>query len=174
MGKLLSGRYGSKPEAESIAISLTECHQKLNLKPSDFVSEGPPKFFEASFGSSARYLLFLTDPDDIKESRIWRTGYYLLPLDAKDVLAAIEKRKPNAAREEGAVLSIEWEEDPASAPEPIRDKALAWGAASQPLFFKCACKKLQMRLYSPWAMRRKWKARLRCPGKCQPPMATLL
>lgn len=106
MGKLLSGRYGSKPEAESVPITLVECNRKLNLKPSDFVSEGPPKFFEKSFGSSAHYLLFLAEPDDIKESRIWKSGYYLLPLILEDMLSAIEKKRSPASTEERGVLPL--------------------------------------------------------------------
>jgi hypothetical protein len=171
MGKLLSGRYGSEPDAESISLSLRECNQKLNLKPSDFVSEGAPKFFEKAFGASGRYLLFLAGVDDVKENPIWKAGYYLLPLEAKDVLAALEKRKITA---EGArVLPIEWEVQPEGSPEII-EKAMQWGKASQPLFFKCVCKNLQLRLYPPWALRQRYKVRLRCPKRCQPPMSTLL
>jgi hypothetical protein len=172
MGKLLSGRYGSEPDAESISISLRECNQKLNLKPSDYVSEGAPKFFEKAFGASGRYLLFLADADDVKESPIWKTGYYLLPLEAKDVLAALEKHR-GAAGGDGRVLPIEWEKDE-EAPAEIKKKAMEWGRASQPLFFRCVCKNLELRLYSPWALRRRWKARLRCPKRCQPPLTTLL
>ncbi len=172
MGKLLSGRYGSKPQAESFSLSLTECAQKLNLKPSDFVSEGPPQFFEKSFGSSSHYLLFYVSSEDVKDKPIWKTGYYLLPLEAKEVLAAIERRRRGASEEEN-LLPLEWEEE-AEAPPPIKDKAMAWGRKSQPLFFLCSCKSLKIRLYPPWAMRTKWKARLRCAGKCQPPITTLL
>jgi hypothetical protein len=172
MGKLLTGRYGSPPDAESIPITLTQCNQKLNLKPSDFVSSGPPKFFEKRFGSSARYLLFLLEADEVKDNGIWKPGYYLLPLEAKDVLSAIENRRAGAA--DATVLPIEWEEEPKDAPEAMREKALAWGKASQPLFFKCTCKKLTLRLYPPWAMRQKWKSRLRCPRRCQPAITTLL
>ncbi len=81
MGKLLSGKYGAGPDAESIPLSLKECNQKLNMKPSDFVSEGTPKFFEKDFGAGGRYLLFLADAEDIKESSVWKVGYYLLPLE---------------------------------------------------------------------------------------------
>jgi len=172
MGKLLSGRYGFEPDAESIPLTLKECSQKLNLKPSDFVSDGPPTFFEKAFGASGRYLLFLADAVDVKDSPVWKTGYYLLPLEAKDVLAALEKHKGGAAGGE-KVLPIEWEAD-SDAPNEIKEKAMKWGKASQPLFFKCVCKNLELRLYPPWALRRRWKARLRCPKRCQPPMATLL
>jgi hypothetical protein len=172
MGKLLSGRYGSEPDAESIAISLRECNQKLNLKPSDFVSEGAPKFFEKAFGASGRYLLFLADGEDVKDNPIWKAGYYLLPLEAKDVLAALEKRK-GAVASDAKVLPIEWESDE-EAPTEIKMKAMDWGKVSQPLFFKCVCKNLTLRIFSPWGLRRRWKARLRCPKRCQPPMSTLL
>ncbi len=172
MGKLLSGRYGSKPEAESIALSLNDCAQQLNMKPSDFVSTGEPKFFEEKFGSSTRYLLFLLEAAEVKESSVWKPGYYLLPLEAKDVLAAIQKRG-RVHRADDIVLPFDWE-DEADAPEPIKTRAIAWGKESQPLFFKCSCKRLQMRLYAPWAMRKRWKARLRCPGRCQPSITTLL
>ncbi len=171
MGKLLSGRYGSEPEAESIAISLSECNQKLSLKPSDFVSEGAPTFFEKNFGSASRYLLFKLEPEEVKDNRIWRPGYYLLPLEAKDVLAAIDKKRTPGQGE--ITLPIEWE-DKDEAPDILVTRAMEWGRTSQPLFFKCSCKQLSIRLYSPWALRRRWKARLRCPGKCQPPITTLL
>jgi len=172
MGKLLSGKYGSGPDAESIPLSLKECNQKLNLKPNDFVSEGAPTFFEKSFGSSGRYLLFLTDEADVKDSSVWKTGYYLLPLDAKDVLAALDKRKGGASGER-EILPIDWETQ-VDSPEHIKAKAMTWARESQPLFFKCVCPRLSLRLYPPWALRQRWKVRLRCPKRCQPPLTTLL
>ena|ERR1700687_2949455 len=172
MGKLLSGRYGSEPDAESVTLTLKECNQKLNLKPSDLVSEGPPKFFEKAFGASGHYLLFLADASDVKDSPIWKVGYYLLPLEAKDVLAALDKRKVSAT-DGRTVLPIEWETE-AVVPEAIKGKAMEWGKACQPLFFKCICKNLELHVYAPWALRRRWKARLRCPKRCQPQLTTLL
>jgi hypothetical protein len=172
MGKLLSGRYGSEPDAESISISLKECNQKLNLKPSDFVSEGPPKFFEKAFGASGRYLLFLADAADAKDSPIWKIGYYLLPLEAKDVLSALEKHK-GGATDGRSILPIEWEAESEASVE-MKRKAMDWARASQPLFFKCTCRNLELRIYSPWALRHRWKARLRCPKRCQPALTTLL
>ncbi len=172
MGKLLSGRYGSEPDAESMDLSLKECRQKLNLKPSDFASQGRPKFFERAFGARGRYLLFLADAEDVQGSPVWRPGYYLLPLEAKDVLSALEKRK-SAASGGGAVLPIDWESEP-KAPEDKQEKAMQWAIASQPLFFQCTCKRLELRLFAPWGLRRRWKARLRCPKRCQPPRTTLL
>ena len=171
MGKLLSGHYGSEPDAESVTLSLRDCNQKLNLKPSDFVSEGPPKFFEKAFGAAGRYLLFLTDQGDIEGSPIWKAGYYLLPLNAKDVLSALERKK-SAADEDRPVLPIEWE-GTTTAPEEIKKKAMEWAVASQPLFFTCVCRKLRLRLYPPWALRRQWKARLRCFKRCQPALSVL-
>src|SRR5882724_5390358 len=117
MGKLLSGRYGAEPDAESIELSLKECNQKLNLKPSDFVSEGSPKFFEKAFGAAGRYLLYLAEEKDVRGSPIWKMGYYLLPLEAKDVLSALEKHK-GVASEGRTVLPIEWETE-SNASEPI-------------------------------------------------------
>ncbi len=76
MGKLLSGRYGASPDAESMTLSLSECSQKLNMKPSDFVSVGPPKFFEKNYGTAGRYLLFQAEPSDIKESAVWKAGFW--------------------------------------------------------------------------------------------------
>ena len=172
MGKLLSGHYGAKPDAESMSLSLKECNQKLNMKPSDFVSEGEPKFFEKAFGASGRYLLFLANEEDVVGSPIWKPGYYLLPLEAKDVLSALDKHK-NASAQGGTVLPIEWEKE-SNAPEQIKKKAMAWAVTSQPLFFKCICKQLELRLYSPWGLRRRWKARLRCRKRCQPALITLL
>jgi hypothetical protein len=172
MGKLLSGHYGSAPVAESIPITLKECSQKLNMKPSDHVSTGPPKFFEQDFGASGRYLLFLTEEDEVAGSAIWKFGYYLLPLDAKDVLAALAKHR-GGITQDPRIIPVEWEVE-SEAPEPIKTRALKWAMESQPLFFKCACKSLQIRLQAPWALRKQWKARLRCPGRCQPPLLKLL
>jgi hypothetical protein len=171
MGKLLSGHYGSRPVAESIAITLKECSQKLNMKPADFVSSGPPKFFEKSFGASGRYLLYLTDADEIVDSAVWKFGYYLLPLEAKDVLAALSKHKGKISGDL-LIMPVEWEVEP-DAPELVKERALKWAMESQPLFFKCGCKFLQLRLQTPWALRRRWRARLRCPARCQPPLTKL-
>src|SRR5688572_7389540 len=131
MGKLLSGHYGSEPEAESIPLSLRECNQKLSLKPSDFVSEGPPRFFEKAFGASGRYLLFLVDAAEVKDNPIWKAGYYLLPLEAKEVLAALAGNKGGPA-DGRSVLPIEWEDD-AQASADLKERAMRWGKASQPL-----------------------------------------
>jgi hypothetical protein len=172
MGKLLSGRYGHSPEAESIPLTLQECHQKLNLRPSDFVSMGSPAFFRKSFGSHGKYLLFQVEPDELQDSVVWKAGYYLLPIDAAAVLEALEKHKRKSGLE-GDVLPIEWEEI-SQAPLAIQQRAIRWAQGCQPRFFKCNCRSLLLRLYAPWAMRRRWKARLRCPNRCQPALVTPL
>jgi len=172
MGKLLSGHYGSLPVAESIPLTLKECSLKLSMKPADFVSAGPPKFFEKAFGVKGRYLLFLTDADEIAGSAVWKFGYYLLPLEAKDVLTALSKHKGRIFGDP-RIMPVEWEVEP-DAPEPVKKRALKWAAESQPLFFTCGCKSLQLRLQTPWALRRRWRARLRCPRRCQPPLTKLL
>lgn len=174
MGKLLSGRYGHEPNAESVALTLKECNQKLNLKPSDFVSEGPPAFFKKSFGSFGKYLLFLVDPEEVADNPIWRPGYYLLPLSAADVLEALERHK-HAGLAAGDKLPIEWEvdEEQAEPPTLIKDRALKWASDAQPLFFICGCPNLLLRMDPPWALRRRWRARLRCPRRCQPTLTKL-
>src|SRR5688572_28003403 len=125
MGKLLSGRYGSESEAESMQITLRECNQKLGMKPTDFVSEGKPKFFEKAFGASGKYLIFLMDTRDVQDNPIWKFGYYLLPLEAKDILVALEKHKGGSVHA-GQALPIQWEVEPEAAPD-IVEKALKWG-----------------------------------------------
>ena len=172
MGKLLSGRYGALPDAQSETLTLRECNQKLGLTPSDFVSVGEPKFFKKAFGAGGRYLLFLLEADEIKDSAVWKPGYYLLPIEAKNVLAALGRHKGDKPNQ-GAVLPIEWDDED-QAPAAVKERAMRWAAASQPLFFKCTCQNLELRLYSPWAIRRRWKARLRCPNRCQPPLMKLL
>jgi hypothetical protein len=172
VGKLLSGRYGSAPEAESVSLTLKECRQKLGLKPTDLVSIGPPRFFERSFGAGGHYLLFQPDSEEVADSAVWKPGYYLLPLEAKDVLAALSKHRSGRLAD-GRVLPVEWEKE-SDAPELIKARALKWAMATQPLFFKCGCEVLQLRLQPPWALRKRWRARLRCPKRCQPPQTILL
>lgn len=171
MGKLLTGHYGEAPEAESMAFSLTDCHQRLGLKPSDFVSEGPPDFFNKNYGAKGRYLIFQTDTDEIASNPAWRSGYYLLPIEAADVLEALAKRRLGGTAERHLPIQLEAKVMP---PEAIVAKAQQWAEASQPLFFKCKCDHLELRMDAPWAMRRRWRARLRCPSRCQPPLTVLL
>lgn len=171
MGKLLSGRYGSPPDAESAALSLQECHQKLGLKPSDWVSSGTPTLFEKAYGAKGKYLLFLVDEKEISNNPIWKSGYYLLPIEAADVLDALSRRG-GALPKPGSTLPIQLSVE-GTPPEEILKRAQKWGEASQPLFFKCECDHLELTLNPPWGLRRRWKARLRCPKRCQPQMTTL-
>jgi len=172
MGRLLSGHYGQPPEAESARLSLRECNQKLGLKPGDFVSEGPPKFFQKSFGTRSRYLLFQTDPEETAGSAVWKAGYYLLPLEAADVLQALDGKNHAGA---GGVLptriEVKSDEPP---PARVLERAQQWAKQSQPLFFRCGCEWLELRLDPPWALRRRWRARLRCPKRCQPALTVQL
>ncbi|MFA5975075.1 MAG: hypothetical protein WC859_02805 [Elusimicrobiota bacterium] len=165
MGKLLSGHYGHSPEAEAVDISLRECNQKLGLKPNDFVSEGQPKFFEKSYGTKSRYLLFLLEAAEIEGNAIWKPGYYLLPLEAADVLKALDHKRGNVG--DGSILPIEirTSERP---PDGVLARARRWAEESQPLFFKCGCTFLELKLDPPWAFRKRWRARLRCSRRCQP------
>jgi hypothetical protein len=171
MGKLLSGHYGNPPEAESMEISLRDCHQKLGLKPSDLVSQGPPKFFEKNYGSMSRYLLVLLDERETAENAMWKPGYYLLPLEAKDVLDALAGRRPPPSQGRMLPITIQSKKD---APSDILVAAKRWAEGSQPLFFKCGCDHLELKLEPPWAMRRRWRVRLRCPKRCQPALSTLI
>src|SRR5688500_9811355 len=93
MGILLSGHYGNPPEAESGRLTLQDCSARLSLKPSDFVSAGEPDFFKKKYGVKGRYLLFKAAEDEVQGSPVWKAGYYLLPLEAMDVLAAFEKKR---------------------------------------------------------------------------------
>lgn len=170
MGKLLTGHYGEEPEAESISITLGECHQKLSLKPSDFVSEGPPRFFEKSFGTKGRYLLFFMDAKEVAGNPVWRAGYYLLPIEATEVLRALKgvKRAPT-----GPILPVRVEAEKAPPPE-VQKRVDDWVAQAQPLFFRCTCQYLELDVKPPWGLRRRWKLRLRCPDRCQPAQTTVI
>jgi hypothetical protein len=172
MGKLLSGHYGDDPEAESMcSISLAECHQKLSMKPSDFVSAGAPDFFNKSYGAKGRYLLFLLEPSEVNNNPIWKAGYYLLPLEAMDVLKALDKNKKGGPDVVPLPVRLKGTDN---APEDILKRATTWGKDCQPLFFKCGCDHLAMKISAPFAFRRRWKAKLGCPGRCQPTLSTLL
>ncbi len=174
MGKLLTGHYGREPEAESIPLTLTDASQKLGLKPSDYVSEGSPRFFEKAFGAPGRYLVFLADAGETKESPVWKPGYYLLPLEAADVLKALEKNRQNAAAAgDGRALPVQLETKTLPPPD-VQERLDIWVAKAQPLFFKCGCNHLELKLDAPWGLRRRWKARLRCPKRCQPALIALV
>jgi len=173
MGKLLTGHFGVPPEAESVPLSLMECNQKLGLKPSDFVSVGAPKFFEKDFGAPGRYLVFLVEESETKDSPIWKPGYYLLPLEAAEVLKALARNRRAASGADPLVLPVQWEAEEMP-PPGVKARLDHWVSKCQPLFFTCGCDHLELKLDKPWGLRRKWRARLRCPRKCQPPLTTLL
>jgi hypothetical protein len=171
VGKLLTGRYGEAPEAESATLTVMECHQRLSLKPSDYVSEGAPDFFNKSYSAKGRYLVFQVDATEVQGNPVWKPGYYLLPIEAAAVLEALSKRRTAGNSERALPVQLESKETP---PEQIAALARNWAASSQPLFFKCKCDHLEMRLDAPWGLRRRWKARLRCPNRCQPALSTLI
>lgn len=173
MGLLLTGKYGNPPEAESGRLSLQDCSVRLGLKPSDFVSVGEPAFFAEKFGTRGRYLVFRVAEEEVKGSPVWKAGYYLLPLDAIDVIAAMDRGRSGARASEAKRLPYDVECSVQPPPEVLR-RVQQWVDQSQPLFFKCICERLQLRLDPPWGFRRAWKARLRCPGKCQPPLSTVV
>ncbi len=168
MGKLLTGHFGRSPEAESASLSLQDASLQLGMKPSDFVSEGPPTFFTKAFGAPGRYLVFLADQKDVERSPVWKPGYYLLPLEASDVLKALEKNRQAAAAMGDKRLLPVVEEIETAPPKDVRERLDRWVTASQPLFFKCECDHLELKVVAPWGLRRRWKARLRCPKRCQP------
>jgi len=165
MGKLLTGRYGEEPEAESLEISLRDCHQRLGMKPSDFVSEGPPRFFRHSFDAGGRYLVYLLAVEEIAGNPIWKAGYYLLPMSALNAMKLFRKSGASDAGQRILPISLE---SRGEVPPDVIDRARRWADRCQPLFFKCACDHLELRLDAPWALRTRWRARLRCPDRCQP------
>jgi hypothetical protein len=166
------GRYGEEPQAESaVPISLKECHQRLSLKPTDFISTGEPDFFNKAYGAKGRYLVFLAEPSEIDSNPIWKPGYYLLPLEAADVLRAFDKNKQGPAG--NRVLPVEIESKDPIPPE-MTNIIEAWIKQCQPMFFKCQCDHLTLKLAAPWAMRKRWRARLSCPDRCQPTLSTEL
>ena len=174
MGKLLTGHYGRHPVAESVTLSLLDASRKLGLTPSDFVSEGPPNFFRKTFGAPGRHLLFYMEQDEAKASPIWKAGYYLLPLEAADVLKVLEKNR-EAAYLAGDHRALPIRMEASETPPPGVQKRLdIWVAKAQPLFFRCGCEYLSLKLDPPWGMRRRWKAILRCPRRCQPAVKDLL
>jgi hypothetical protein len=155
-------------------LSLLDASRKLGLTPSDFVSEGPPNFFKKTFGAPGRYLLFYMEKDESKASPIWKPGYYLLPLEAADVLRVLEKNREAAyaAGDRRALpIRMEAQETP---PPGVQKRLDAWVAHVQPLFFKCGCEYLNLKLDPPWGIRHRWKALLRCPRRCQPALKALI
>jgi hypothetical protein len=168
MGKLLIGHFGEPPQAESIAITLRDCHQRLGLKPSDFVSSEEPDFFKKARRAVGKYLVFQADLNEVKEAAVWKAGYYLLPLSATDVLNLFNKQE--ITRGGGAVrrpMEVESKETP---PPDVMERASRWADQSQPLLFHCHCPQLLLKLDAPMLFRRHWKVRLTCRKRCQPPV----
>src|SRR6185312_426015 len=138
--------------------TLSECHQKLGLKPSDFISEGPPTFFKKKYGTGAPYLLYVLDSEETACNPAWKAGYYLLPMDASDALKALDpKGRPAAPSEPPLPVRLDSKELP---PPAVEEQAQRWAKECQPLFFHCGCTYLELHLNPPWGFRRQWKARL--------------
>jgi hypothetical protein len=169
MGKLLVGRFGEPPDAESIAITLRDCNQRLGLKPSDFVSSEPPEFFSKARGAHGKYLVFEVTAAETVEVPIWKPGYYLLPLEAADALKAFAKITGRAGPGDPRPFQLEAKATP---PDDVLERARRWAVESQPLLFNCHCPELILRLDPPWGLRRHWSARLTCPNRCVPPLKT--
>src|SRR6266513_65927 len=127
MGKLLVGHYGEKPEAESIEITLRDCHQRLGLKPSDFVSVEAPNFFQHRLGAKGRYLVFELDKKEIGDAAAWRPGYYLMPLEAADVLRALNQDRAAVRSGEKRPVTLQSKQDP---PPDVLDRAQRWADIS--------------------------------------------
>jgi hypothetical protein len=172
MGKLLVGHYGGPPEAESISISLRECHQRLGMRPTDFVSAEEPPFFHKKHKSVGKYLVFQADATDVQEAAVWRPGYYLLPLDAAEVLRAFNKAdvlRKGAANQRPFDIECK-----SPVPSDVLQRVEHWNEQSQPLLFQCHCPQLVIRLDPPTFIRRRWKVRLGCRKRCQPPIKSEL
>jgi hypothetical protein len=167
MGKLFIGHYGRPPEAESVAIALRECHQRVGLKPSDFVSAEEPGFFKKAHGATGKYLVFKLEPEEIQDAAVWRPGFYLLPLDAADVLKVFSRQDIVRGGATRRPLEIESKQPPEPA---VLERAERWAEQTQPLLFQCRCPQLVLRLDPPWGFRRRWAVRLTCRKRCQPPV----
>ena len=171
MGKILVGHFGKPPEAEAVEITLKDCHQRLGLTPSDFVSLEPPSFFKKAHGAMGKYIVFWADAAEIQDAAVWRAGYYLLPLEAADVLQAFNQKNRPASKDGVREFSVESKTD---VPPDILARASRWAVESQPLFFKCHCPSLILKMDSPAVLRKHWRARLTCPKRCVPAMKTLI
>jgi hypothetical protein len=173
MGKLLTGHYGDVPEAESTTISLSDCRQRLGLKPTDFVSGGAPDFFNKAYGTKGRYLLFQVDEKEVVGNAVWKAGYYLLPMEAAEVLRVFQRNQGRGAATGQRILAVEIESKD-TPPDDVKARAEKFARESQPLFFTCKCDHLEMKLSAPWGLRRRWKAKLACPDRCQPTLTVEL
>lgn len=171
MGKLFVGHFGKEPEAESTMISLRDCNQRLGLKPSDFVSVHPPSFFKHARGAKGRYLVFELDQKEIGDAAVWKPGFYLLPLEAADVLQAFGKMKRDKTGLELRPVEVVYKIDP---PADVLERATLWANNSQPLFFNCRCEQLILKMDAPWALRKRWGLRLTCKKRCQPAIKSLI
>jgi hypothetical protein len=171
MGKLLIGHFGRPPEAESVTLTLSECHQRLGLKPSDFVSSDAPPFFHKSKGAKGKYLVFELEVKEVQDMAVWRPGYYLLPLEAADVLKAFSKQEAARRGSGKRPYDIVFKKQP---PEDVLDRAQRWADESQPLLIQCRCPSLLLKMDAPWAVRRRWSIKLTCEKRCQPPLKTLI
>jgi len=171
MGKLLIGRYGSKPNAESTSLSIKDCHLKWGLKPSDFVSLDTPPFFKDSDNARGMYLVYKAEPEDLGSTPQWRAGYYLLPVDPAAHMNAILGQENVAVSTAKRPVHLESKND---VPPEIQERALAWASHSQTMLFSCACTSLTLKLSSPWSLRRRWEAKLVCPNRCQPALKSVI
>ncbi len=173
MGKLLTGRYGEMPEAESaMSLTLSDCRTRLSLKPTDHVSVGEPDFFRKTFGTKGRYLVFQVPASEVQSNPVWKEGYYLLPMEAAEVLRVFQRNQGPSGSTGARVLpvTIDSKDSPA---EDVMARAKLFAQNSQPLFFKCKCDHLEMKIAAPWGLRRRWRARLSCPDRCQPVLSAL-
>jgi hypothetical protein len=168
MGKLLVGHYGQPPEAESISLTLKDCHQRLSLKPTDFVSAEEPDFFKKARHATGKYVVFQADLTDVREAAVWKVGYYLLPLGVPEVLRMFNKQ--DVARAGGGnrrPMEVESKDTP---PPDVLERAQRWGDQAQPLLIQCHCPQLLLKLDAPMLFRRHWRVRLTCRKRCQPPV----
>ena len=164
MGKLLIGRYGEEPSAESIPMSLKDCHLKLGLRPTNYVSEGEPDFFNESDGAFGKYLVFKADAEDMT-GPLWKPGYYLLPVDPGQALNLLKgvDRTPLSGRRRPVQLQA-----PEDVPPEVLTRAKAWVEQTQSSLMDCECATLEGRVKPPFGLRRQWNVSLGCPKRCQP------
>src|SRR4051812_24932783 len=127
MGKLLIGHYGRPPEAESVDLTLNDCHQRLGLKPSDFVSSEPPAFFKKSKGALGKYLVFEVDAKEVPVTAIWRPGYYLLPLEAADVVKAFNHQDLSGRAAGARPYDLDFKKRPS---DEVLERAQRWADQS--------------------------------------------